>query len=115
LISVINCYLSTGYERPSVSNISGVSNRVDWCETFPGIEQPNEAYSAPVLNKSVAYETTTQLVRPQPGPQYEEIQPGDQDEYEIMHPAVEYENIPGLEKTKVAVNYINIDIQYNTT
>ncbi len=31
--------------------------RVDWSSTFPGIEQPNEAY-APVLKKNIAYEQT---------------------------------------------------------
>ena len=51
---------------------------MDWSRTFPGIEQPNEAYS-PVLNKNVAYEQTKKpralINNPQP-PQYEEIQPG---------------------------------------
>ena len=34
--------------------------QVDWCSTFPGIEQPNEAYEAyaPVLKKNIAYEQT---------------------------------------------------------
>ena len=62
------------------------ANRVDWSETFPGIEQPNEAYSV-VLNKNIAYEQTQRAQRqrdsgshnPTPsegnGGEYEDIEP----------------------------------------
>ena len=45
-------------DLPQPHSESTVSDdRVDWSKTFPGIKQPNEAYSL-VLNKNIAYEQT---------------------------------------------------------
>ena len=66
----------------SVSNV----NQVDWSKTFPGIDQPNEAYSV-VLNKNIAYEQTQRAQRQRDsgshnpttsegiGGEYEDIEP----------------------------------------
>ena len=75
------------YEEPD-----SLTDRVDWSRAFPGIEQPNEAYS-PVLNNNVAYEQPHQR-QPHPPPQYEEIQPHT---YEVVQPPPQRRN------------YVNID------
>ena len=58
------CYKQTHAYNTAESDLAPPHNestvsddRVDWSKTFPGIEQPNEAYSL-VLNKNIAYEQT---------------------------------------------------------
>ncbi len=61
-----------------------------WCSTFPGIEQPNEAY-APVLKKNIAYEQTK---KPR-GQRIDDSQAPatTEGEYEIIEPVHEYEDV----------------------
>ena len=75
-------------DQPEESSVPDpvVDGRVDWSQTFAGIEQPNEAYSL-VMKKNKAYEKVNKRSRqerpPHPvaeleGPhEYEEIVPRD--------------------------------------
>ncbi len=62
--------------------------QVDWCSTFPGIEQPNEAY-APVLKKNIAYEQTKKPRRQR----IDGSQAPATTEYESIEPVHEYEDV----------------------
>ncbi|XP_064391266.1 uncharacterized protein LOC135339062 isoform X3 [Halichondria panicea] len=79
-------------KRQKMQNEDG---RVDWCSTFPGIEQPNEAY-APVLKikRNITYEQTKK-------PQIDETQAlaTTEGEYESIDPVHEYEDV--LPKTNL--------------
>ncbi len=63
---------------------------MDWCSTFPGIEQPNEAY-APVLKKNIAYE---QIKKPRRQRIDNSQAPATiEGEYESIEPVHEYEDV----------------------
>ncbi len=68
---------------------------MDWSSTFPGIEQPNKAYS-PVLKlkKNIAYEQTEK------GQRIDDSQAlaTTEGEYESIEPVHEYEDVLPQEK-----------------
>ena len=84
------------------------NDRVDWSKTFPGIEQPNEAYSL-VLNKNIAYEQTKKPQRQRDGGSHNPPpSEGNGGEYEDIEPVPEYEEVLPQGRAH-RTNYVNID------
>ena len=91
-----------------LSENTALDDRVDWSKTFPGIEQPNEAYSV-VLNKNIAYEQTQRAQRQRDSGSHNPT-PSERNEgeYEDIEPVHQYEEVLPQDRAH-RTNYVNID------
>ena len=82
---------------------------MDWSKTFPGIVQPNKAYSM-VLNKNIAYEPTQREQRQRDsGSHTPTLSAGNRGEYEDIEPVHQDEEVLPQDRAH-RTNYVNINI-----
>ena len=104
VLLIVSCYHKFAFFF-LIDGVSVSDDRVDWSKTFPGIEQPNEAYSV-VLNKNIAYEQTQR--QRDSGSHTPTPSEGNGGEYEDIEPVHQYEEVLPQNRTH-RTNYVNVD------